>query len=63
MFQPAVGLGLAQEPLEVLRIVGVGFDDLDRDRAPQRRVEGFVHLAHPACAEQGFHAKWADSRR
>ena len=35
--------------------------DLDRDRAIQTRIDGFVDLAHPARAEQGGDFIWAEA--
>ena len=45
--------GFAIEALAELRVGGEGVgENLDRDRAIEPRVAGFVHLAHPAGADE-----------
>ncbi len=54
MIQRRERLGFAREAREALGIVRKGLGkDLDRDVAIQPRIEGAVHLAHPALADLG----------
>ena len=50
MLQPAGRPGLAREP--VVELFSVGAEDLDSDRAVDRRVEGEIEHAHSAMPEQ-----------
>jgi hypothetical protein len=61
--QPAGGAGFALEALPHLLVVEALAEELDRDRAIERRIAGEIHIAHAAALDEALDGVLADDLR